>query len=43
VVELPGGDGGAPGLRPRWHAHCHGAFVRGPDGNDIEAVCHDPQ
>ncbi len=33
---------GPPGLRPKYHAHYYGAFVRDLDGNKIEAVCHDP-
>jgi len=24
-------------------ANYHGAFVRDPDGHDIEAVCHEPE
>ena len=36
-------DNGAHGLRPQYHPHYHGAFVIGPDGHDIEAVCHDPE
>ena len=35
-------DNGAPGLRPRYHANYYGAFVRDPDGHNIEAVCHAP-
>ncbi|MEM7376551.1 MAG: VOC family protein [Pseudomonadota bacterium] len=35
-------DNGAPGVRPQYHAHYYGAFVIGPDGHNIEAVCHDP-
>lgn len=35
-------DNGAPGLRPQYHANYYGAFVLDPDGNNIEAVCHDP-
>jgi catechol 2,3-dioxygenase-like lactoylglutathione lyase family enzyme len=35
-------DNGAPGLRPQYHASYYGAFVLDPDGNNIEAVCHDP-
>jgi catechol 2,3-dioxygenase-like lactoylglutathione lyase family enzyme len=34
-------DNGAPGLRPHFHASYYGAFVIDPDGNNIEAVCHD--
>ncbi|MEN2423155.1 VOC family protein [Streptomyces rimosus] len=32
----------APRLRPEYHASYYGAFVRDPDGNNIEAVCHTP-
>ncbi len=31
---------GAPGLRPEYHANYYAAFVRDPDGNNLEAVCH---
>ncbi|MFG3257577.1 VOC family protein [Streptomyces sp. NPDC048172] len=30
----------APGLHPEYHASYYGAFVRDPDGNNVEAVCH---
>ena len=33
-------DNGAPGLRPHYHPHYYAAFVIGPDGHNIEAVCH---
>jgi len=29
-----------PRLWPEYHAHYYGAFVRDPDGNNVEAVCH---
>ena len=35
-------DNGAPGPRPEYHKDYYGAFVFDPDGNNIEAVCHDP-
>ena len=35
-------DNGAPGLRPQYHEHYYGAFVRDPDGHNIEACCHEP-
>lgn len=35
-------DNGAPGLRPHYHPNYYGAFVRDPDGHNIEAVCHAP-
>ena len=27
---------------PEYHEHYYGAFVRDPDGNNVEAVCHLP-
>jgi catechol 2,3-dioxygenase-like lactoylglutathione lyase family enzyme len=30
----------APRLWPEYHPGYYGAFVRDPDGNNIEAVCH---
>jgi catechol 2,3-dioxygenase-like lactoylglutathione lyase family enzyme len=35
-----GSDDGPPGLRPHYHPDYYGAFVRDPDGNQIEAVTH---
>jgi len=35
-------DNGGPGLRPHYHPDYYGAFVRDPDGHNIEAVCHAP-
>ena len=32
-----------PRLRPEYHARYYGAFVRDPDGNNVEAVCHAPE
>lgn len=40
ALEAGGKDNGAPGLRPRYHAHYYAAFVIGPDGHNIEVVCH---
>jgi catechol 2,3-dioxygenase-like lactoylglutathione lyase family enzyme len=31
-----------PKLWPEYHADYYGAFVRDPDGNNVEAVCHTP-
>jgi catechol 2,3-dioxygenase-like lactoylglutathione lyase family enzyme len=42
AVAAGGVDNGPPGLR-RYHANYYGAFVRDPDGNNIEAVCHAPE
>ena len=33
-------DNGAPGLRPHYHPNYYAAFVIGPDGHNLEAVCH---
>lgn len=35
-------DNGPPGLRPKYHANYYAAFVIGPDGHNLEAVCHAP-
>ena len=35
-----GKDEGPPGPRPHYHPHYYGAYVRDPDGNKIQAVCH---
>jgi catechol 2,3-dioxygenase-like lactoylglutathione lyase family enzyme len=34
-------DNGKPGLRAEYHANYYGAFVIDPDGNNLEAVCHE--
>jgi catechol 2,3-dioxygenase-like lactoylglutathione lyase family enzyme len=33
----------APKLWPEYHPDYYGAFVRDPDGNNVEAVCHQPE
>jgi catechol 2,3-dioxygenase-like lactoylglutathione lyase family enzyme len=43
AMAAGGMDNGGPGIRPHYHAHYYGAFVRDPDGNNIEAVCHRPE
>lgn len=35
-------DNGAPGIRDLYHPHYYAAFVIGPEGHNIEAVCHAP-
>lgn len=40
ALAAGGQDHGAPGLRPQYHAGYYAAFVIGPDGHNIEAVCH---
>jgi catechol 2,3-dioxygenase-like lactoylglutathione lyase family enzyme len=42
ALEAGGTDNGPPGLRPHYHPNYYGAFVRDPDGHNIEAVCHEP-
>ncbi|MFF4322983.1 VOC family protein [Streptomyces sp. NPDC001568] len=32
-----------PQVRPEYHPAYYGAFVRDPDGNNVEAVCHRPE
>jgi catechol 2,3-dioxygenase-like lactoylglutathione lyase family enzyme len=33
-------DNGAPGERPEYHPGYYAAFVRDPDGNNVEVVDH---
>lgn len=42
ALAAGGKDNGAPGLRPQYHASYYAAFVLGPDGHNLEAVCHEP-
>ncbi|HEY6771466.1 MAG TPA: VOC family protein [Solirubrobacterales bacterium] len=42
ALEAGGTDNGGPGLRD-YHPTYYGAFVRDPDGNNIEVVCHKPE
>jgi catechol 2,3-dioxygenase-like lactoylglutathione lyase family enzyme len=42
ALAAGGTDNGAPGLRLHYHPNYYGAFVRDPDGHNIEAVCHEP-
>jgi catechol 2,3-dioxygenase-like lactoylglutathione lyase family enzyme len=45
AAALPAGgtDNGPPGLRPQYAENYYGGFVKDPDGNNIEAVCHKEQ
>ena len=38
-LSAGGRDNGEPGLRPHYHPD-YAAFILDPDGNNIEAVCH---
>ena len=40
ALKAGGKDNGKPGIRPQYHANYYGGFVKDPDGNNIEAVCH---
>jgi len=40
ALKLGGSDEGVPGLRPHYHPNYYGAYVRDPEGNKIQAVCH---
>jgi catechol 2,3-dioxygenase-like lactoylglutathione lyase family enzyme len=42
AVEAGGTENGAPGIR-WYHADYYGGYVLDPDGNNIEAVCHQPE
>jgi catechol 2,3-dioxygenase-like lactoylglutathione lyase family enzyme len=43
ALQAGGTDNGGPGLRPQYHTGYYAAFVLDPDGNNIEAVCHEPE
>lgn len=40
ALEMGGASEGEPGLRPHYHPNYYGAYVRDPDGNKLQAVCH---
>ncbi len=42
ALAAGGTDNGAPGPRT-YHPTYYGAFVLDPDGNNLEAVCHQPE
>lgn len=42
AVAAGGTDNGPPGVRAIYHPNYYGAYVLDPDGNNIEAVCHEP-
>ena len=43
ALDAGGEDNGPPGLRPQYSGNYYAAFVIGPDGHNIEAVCHEPE
>jgi catechol 2,3-dioxygenase-like lactoylglutathione lyase family enzyme len=40
ALDAGGTDNGAPGFRAQYHPDYYGAYVLDPDGNNVEAVCH---
>jgi len=40
ALKMGGSSEGEPGLRPHYHPNYYGAYVRDPDGNKLQAVCH---
>ena len=43
ALEHGGKDEDAAGLRRHYHEHYYGAYVRGLDGNKLQACCHQPE
>lgn len=43
ALEAGGRDNGPPGVRPQYSGTYYAAFVIGPDGHNVEAVCHEPE
>ena len=43
AMKAGGTDNGPPGIRAHYHPSYYGAFVLDPDGNNVEAVCHNPE
>jgi len=43
ALEAGAKDNGAPGLRPNYSGKYYAAFVIGPDGHNIEVVCHEAE
>jgi catechol 2,3-dioxygenase-like lactoylglutathione lyase family enzyme len=43
AIAAGGKDNGPPGVRANYHPNYFGAFVIGPDGHNVEAVCHKPE
>ena len=43
ALEAGAKDNGAPGLRPNYSGKYFAAFVIGPDGHNVEVVCHEPE
>jgi len=42
AMAAGGQDNGPPGLRLKYHSTYYAAYVLGPDGVNLEAVCQEP-
>ena len=42
ALAAGGRDNGPPGIRRVYHEHYYGAYVLDPEGNNVEAVTHNP-
>lgn len=43
AIEAGAKDNGPPALRSQYHSNYYAAFVIGPDGHNIEVVCHEAE
>lgn len=43
ALAAGGQDNGPPGIRRVYHEYYYGAYVLDPEGNNIEAVTHEPE
>lgn len=43
AIQAGATDNGGPDIRTIYHPDYYGAFVIGPDGHNIEAVCHEAE
>ena len=41
ALEAGAQDNGGPGIRPEYSGGYYAAFVIGPDGHNVEVVCHE--
>jgi lactoylglutathione lyase len=42
-LKAGGTDAGPPGLRPHYHAHYYGAYLRDAEGNKLALACHEAE
>jgi predicted lactoylglutathione lyase len=43
ALAAGGQDNGPPGIRRVYHEYYYGAYVLDPEGNNLEAVTHEPE